>query len=85
MEEAARRLGVQLIKQYGAQEHQAELKVRVQISGSWFGGQLTAEERRELYWAQAKGWSEAHKFPKQGRAARADVQGHPVHLRVGRD
>ena len=49
-EEAARRLGVELIKQYGAQE-QAELKVRAQISGSWFGGQLTAEERRELYWS----------------------------------
>ena len=41
---------MELIKQYGAQE-QAELKVRAQISGSWFGGQLTAEERRELYWS----------------------------------
>ena len=30
MEDAARRLGVELIKQYSAQE-QAELKVRVQI------------------------------------------------------
>ena len=65
MEDAARRLGVELIKQYSAQE-QAELKVRVQISGSWFGGQLTADERRALYWAQAKGRSDAHRFPKQG-------------------
>ena len=35
---------------------------------SWFGGHAAdnREERHELYWAQAKGWSEAHKFPKQG-------------------
>ena len=65
MEEAARRLGVQLIKQYPAQE-QAELKVRAQVPGSWFGGQLTAAEKSELYWAQAKGFSMARRFPKQG-------------------
>ena len=65
MQDAARRLGVELIKQYGWQE-QADLKVRVQIPGSWFGGQLTADEKRVLYWAQAKGCSEAHKFPKNG-------------------
>ena len=62
MEAAAARLGVQLIKQYPAKE-QAELKVKVQIPGSWFGWSLTPEEKRELYWAQAKGSSEAHKFP----------------------
>ena len=44
MEAAAARLGVQLIKQYPAKE-QAELKVKVQIPGSWFGGSLTPEER----------------------------------------
>ena len=46
MEAAAARLGVQLIKQYPAKE-QAELKVKVQIPGSWFGGSLTPEEKRE--------------------------------------
>lgn len=35
MEDAARRLGVALIKQYPAKE-QADLKVRVKIPGSWF-------------------------------------------------
>ena len=65
MEAAAARLGVQLIKQYPAKE-QAELKVKVQISGSWFGGSLTPEEKRELYWAQANDSSEAHKFPRSG-------------------
>ena len=65
MEAAAARLGVQLIKQYPAKE-QAELKVKVQIPGSWFGGSLTPEEKRELYWAQANDSSEAHKFPRSG-------------------
>ena len=54
MEAAAARLGVQLIKQYPAKE-QAELKVKVQIPGSWFGGSLTPEEKRELYWAAGEG------------------------------
>ena len=52
MEAAAARLGVQLIKQFPAKE-QAELKVKVQIPGSWFGGSLTPDEKRELYWVQA--------------------------------
>ena len=65
MEAAAARLGVQLIKQYPAKE-QAELKVKVQIPGSWFGGSLTPDEKRELYWAQANGSSEAHKFARSG-------------------
>ena len=39
MEAAAARLGVQLIRQFPAKE-QAELKVKVQIPGSWFGGSL---------------------------------------------
>ena len=63
MEAAAARLGMELIKQYPAKE-QAELKVKVQIPGSWFGGSLTPEEKRELYWSQARGSSEAHKFPR---------------------
>ena len=44
MEAAAARLGMELIKQYPAKE-QAELKVKVQMPGSWFGGQLTLEEK----------------------------------------
>ena len=66
MEAAAARLGMELIKQYPAKE-QAELKVKVKIPGSWFGGSLTSEERKELYWAQAKDSAEAHRFPKKGQ------------------
>ena len=42
MQAAAARLGVEIIKQYPARE-QVELKVKVQIPGSWFGGLTTAE------------------------------------------
>ena len=42
MEEGARRLGIELIKVYPAKE-QEELKVRIEIPGSWFGGQLTLQ------------------------------------------
>ena len=59
------------IKQYPAKE-QAELKVKVQISGSWFGGSLTPEEKRELYSGLGRGavglrGPEANKQTKQGR------------------
>ena len=59
---------MELIRKYPAKE-QAELKVRVQVPGTWFGGTLTDAERRQLYWAQAKGSAEAHKFPKKGSRA----------------
>ena len=67
MQAAAARLGVELIKQYPARE-QVELKVKVQIPGSWFGG-LTAAERAVKYWAQAAESADAHKFSKQGQRA----------------
>ena len=50
-----------LIKQYPAKE-QAELKVRVNVPGSWFGGQLTPSERGVLYECEAFDSSEAHEF-----------------------
>ena len=59
-------LGVQVIKQYPGQE-QVDLKVVVQIPGSWFGGTasgaLSASERRELYEAQAVEYAAVHEFP----------------------
>lgn len=54
-----------MIKQYPAKE-QAELRVRVQVPGSWFGGLLPAE-RRQHYEAEAYDWKEAHHFPKVPR------------------
>ena len=47
MEAAAARLGMELIKQYPAKE-QAELKVKVKIPGSWFGGRLTTTTTTRL-------------------------------------
>ena len=88
MQAAAARLGVELIKQYPARE-QVELKVKVQIPGSWFGG-LTAAERAVKYWAQAAESADAHKFSKQGQRAaetcaalrffcESDVADQPTH------
>ena len=78
MEEGARRLGIELINQYATRE-QAELKVRIKIPGSWFGGQLTSQEKLEQYWAQAKGSSEAHPFAAtRGRRA----QTCPAYIKV---
>ena len=58
-----------MIKQYAAKE-QAELRVRVQVPGAWFGG-LLPSERRQHYEAEAYDWKESHHFPKVplGRAA----------------
>lgn len=52
------------IRQYDAKE-QAELRVRVKIPGSWFGG-LTAGEARQDYWCEAFAHEDAHHFPKKG-------------------
>ena len=43
--------GVDIIKQYPGQE-QVDLSVLVEIPGSWFGGALTTNERRDKYEAQ---------------------------------
>lgn len=60
-------LGVQVIKQYPGQE-QVDVKVVVQIPGSWFGGTasgaLNASERRELFEAQAVEYAAVHEFPE---------------------
>ena len=41
---------------------------RVKINGSWFDG-LTANEKKEDYWAEADNWEPAHTFPRKGAAA----------------
>ena len=59
-------MGFERIKQYAAKE-QAELRVRIQVPGSWPGfHNLTAEERREPYTAEAFEHVAAHRFAKQG-------------------
>ena len=40
--------GFEIIKQYPGEE-QVRLKVVVEIPGSWFGGALTTNERRDKY------------------------------------
>ena len=64
-------LSTHLFKQYPGQE-QVELKVKVDIPGSWFSGggegQLSASERREKYEAVAVEYDKTHVFsPAQGR------------------
>ena len=49
------------IKQYPGPE-QVRLRVEVNIPGSWFGGELTAAERREYYSATAVDYAEVHQF-----------------------
>ena len=49
-------------KQYAAKE-QAELKVRIDVPGSWFNG-LEGAERSATYEAQAYDYEEAHVFKK---------------------
>lgn len=65
--------GFELIKQYDGQE-QVDLKVEVEIPGSWFGGgsagALTAGERREKYMAQAVEYAAVHEFPGVGPRAK---------------
>ena len=56
---------VERIKQYPAKE-QVELKVLVKVPGSWFPGNLTAEEKRQRYEAQAADWAQAKAFKKVG-------------------
>ena len=62
-------LGVDIIKQYLGHE-QIELKVTVQIPGSWFGGSaqgaLTASERRDYY--------EAHRQSSLRRCESSDAE-----------
>jgi hypothetical protein len=59
-------VGFEVIKQYDGQE-QVDLKVEIEIPGSWFGGgaegALTAGERREKYLAQAVEFAAVHEFP----------------------
>jgi hypothetical protein len=63
-------LGVDIIKQYLGPE-QIELKVTVQIPGSWFGGSaqgaLTASERRDYYEAQAVEFAAVREFGRRKR------------------
>ena len=53
--------GVDIIKQYPGQE-QVDLSVLVEIPGSWFGGALTTNERRDKYEAQAVEFTEVYEF-----------------------
>ena len=55
-------LGLQIIKQYPGPE-QVELKVVADVPGSWFGGTLNTNERRECYRAQCVESAEVHEFP----------------------
>ena len=50
-----------MIKQYPAKE-QAELSVKVNVPGSWFGGRLTPAERAELYECEAYDHIDAAEF-----------------------
>ena len=59
-------LGVETIVQYPGQQ-QVDLKVEIEVPGSWFGGTaagaLTAAERRDKYKAQAVEAAAVHEFP----------------------
>jgi hypothetical protein len=63
-------LGVDITKQY-LEHEQIELKVTVQIPGSWFGGSaqgaLTAIERRDYYEAQAVEFAAVREFGRRKR------------------
>ena len=74
---------VERIKQYPAKE-QVELKVRVKVPGSWFPGNLTAEEKRQKYAAQATDWAQAKAFKKVGSRPAQTVCGGQAPLRVRR-
>ena len=52
------------IRQYPAKE-QAELRVRVNIPGSWFGG-LTPAESSVVYEGEACGFEDAYRFSRKG-------------------
>ena len=62
--------GVDIIKQYPGQE-QVDLSVLVEIPGSWFGGALTTNERRDKYEAQAVEFTEVYEFGSGKKATKA--------------
>ena len=68
---------VERIKQYPAKE-QVEMKVRVKVPGSWFPGNLTAEEKRQKYEAQAADWAQAKTFKKVGNIAQYRAISRPI-------
>ena len=74
-----------LIKQHPAKEH-SELKVRIKMPGSWFGG-LRPTEKIIQYEVQAFNYEDAYHFPKKGsRSARTCTLGGRVGLyHVARD
>ena len=60
---------VETIRQYPAKQ-QAELRVRIDIPGSWKGfHNLTPTERREKYEGEAFAYEINHKFPRKGTVA----------------
>jgi hypothetical protein len=63
--------GVEQIRQYPGQE-QVELKVEIEIPGSWFGGtdsgSLSAAERRQKFTAQAVEFAPVREFAGAGGA-----------------
>ena len=61
--------GVDIIKQYPGQE-QVDLSVLVEIPGSWFGGALTTNERRDKYEAQAVEFTELYEFGSGKKATK---------------
>ena len=61
--------GVDIIKQYPGQE-QVDLSVLVEIPGSWFGGALTTNERRDKYEAQAVEFTEVYEFGSGKKATK---------------
>ena len=72
--------GVDIIKQYPGQE-QVDLSVLVEIPGSWFGGALTTNERRDKYEAQAVEFTEVYEFFRVRLGEEGDEgAGDPLHL-----
>ena len=60
-------LSLYTIKQHPAKE-QAELRVRINIPGSWFKG-LSGTDRARQYECEAYDWEAAYHFPKDGARA----------------
>ena len=53
---------IEVVKQYAGQE-QVDLSVEIEVPGTWFGGTLSAAERREKYKAQAVEYAIVREFP----------------------
>ena len=68
---------IEVVKQYAGQE-QVDLSVEIEVPGTWFGGTLSAAERREKYKAQAVEYAIVREFPDVRSRKTKDDWLHPT-------